>query len=255
VADYVEIEAAKSLPGLRLVLSAGVPGPFGEAARYCFDVKKIPYARVRQVPLASDAALRAWTAQTSAPVAVYEDERPRSSWVEIVELAERLAPEPALIPADPEQRMRAWGLCHEIAGEGGFGWQRRLMLIHGAVTANADPGGVMAHLGRKYGYTAETGTAAAARSAEILRRLSAQLLAQQKAGSRYFVGAALSAADLYWAAFALMLEPLPEADCPLPAMLRAAYVAPPPVRDAAHPILLAHRDFVYRAHLGLPLDF
>lgn len=255
MADYLEIEAAKALPGLRLVLSAGVPGPFGEAARYCFEVKKIPYVRVRQVPLASDAALRAWTAQTSAPVAVYEDERPRSSWVEIVELAERLAPEPALIPRDPEQRVRTWGLCHEIAGEGGFGWQRRLMMIHGAVAANADPGGVMAHLGRKYGYTPQTGAAAAERSAEILRTLSAQLLAQHRAGRRYFVGDALSAADLYWAAFALMLEPLPEADCPLPAMLRTAYVAPPPVRDAAHPILLAHRDFVYRAHLGLPLDF
>jgi glutathione S-transferase len=211
--------------------------------------------RVRQVPLASDAALLAWTAQTSAPVAVYEQERPRSSWVEIVELAERLAPAPPLLPHDPEQRMRVWGLCHEIAGEGGFGWQRRLMLIHGAVTANADPGGVMAHLGRKYGYTLETGAAAGARSAAILRTLSAQLLAQQRAGSRYLVGRALSAADLYWAAFAIMLDPMPEADCPLPAMLRTAYVAPPPVREAAHPILLAHRDFVYREHVGLPLDY
>jgi glutathione S-transferase len=255
MAEYVEIEAAKTLPGLRLVLSASVPGPFGEAARYCFEAKQIPYVRVRQVPLASDAALLAWTAQTSAPVAVYEDERPRSSWVEILELAERLAPEPSLVPREPEARMRMWGLCHEIAGEGGFGWQRRIMLVHGAVGANADPGGVMAHLGRKYGYTPETGAAAPARSAAILRTLSAQLLAQREAGSRYFVGRALSAADLYWAAFALMLEPLLEADCPLPAMLRAAYVAPPAVREAAHPILLAHRDFVYREHIGLPLDF
>jgi glutathione S-transferase len=255
MAEYVEIEAAKTLPGLRLVLSAGVPGPFGEAARYCFEVKKIPYLRVRQVPLASDAALLAWTAQTSAPVAVFEQERPRSSWVEIVELAERLASEPPLVPRDPETRIRMWGLCHEIAGEGGFGWQRRLMLVHGALAANADPGGVMAHLGCKYGYTPETGAAAAGRSAAILRTLSAQLLAQREAGSRYFVGDALSALDLYWAAFAIMLEPLPEADCPLPGMLRAAYVAPQPVRDAAHPLLLEHRDFVYRRHLDLPLDF
>ena len=255
MAEYVEIEAAKTLPGLRLVLSAGVPGPFGEAARYCLEVKKIPYLRVRQIPLASDAALLAWTAQASAPVAVYEGERPRSSWVEILELAERLAPEPPLTPHDPEQRMRMWGLCHEIAGEGGFGWQRRLMLVHGAVTANADPGGVMAHLGRKYGYTPETGAAAPACSAAILRTLSAQLVAQQKAGSRYLVGDALSAADLCWAAFAILLEPLPEADCPLPAMLRSAYVAPREVREAGHPLLLEHRDFVYHEHVGLPLDF
>jgi hypothetical protein len=229
MADYVEIEAARSMPGLRLVLSAGVPGPFGEAARYCFDVKKIPYVRVRQVPLASDAELLAWTGQTSAPVAAYEQERPRSSWAEILYLAERLASEPALISREPEARMRMWGLCHEIAGDGGFGWQRRLMLVHAAISANADPGGVMAHLGRKYGYTAE-------------------------AGHRYFVGDALSAADLYWAAFATLLEPLPEADCPLPAMLRAGYAAPPPVREAADPVLLERRDFVYRTHIGLPLD-
>jgi hypothetical protein len=37
-------------------------------------------------------------------------------------------------------------------------------------------------------------------------------------------------------------------------MLRTAYVAPPPVRSAAHPLLLEHRDFVYRTHLRLPLD-
>ena len=255
MADYIEIEAARSLPGLRLVLSAGVPGPFGEAARYCFEVKKIPYVRVRQVPLASDAALLAWTAQTSAPVAVYGQERPRSSWVEIIHLAEGLAPEPPLIPHDPEQRMRMWGLCHEIAGDGGFGWQRRLMMVHGAVNANADFGGVMSHLGRKYVYSPETGAAAPARSAAILRTLSARLVAQKKAGSRYFVGDALSAADLYWAAFAIMLEPLSEADCPLPAMLRPAYVAPKEVREAAHPLLLEHRDFVYHEHIGLPLDF
>jgi glutathione S-transferase len=255
MAEYVEIEAARSMPGLRLVLSAGVPGPFGEAARYCFEVKKIPYLRVRQIPLASDAALLAWTAQTSAPVAVFERERPRSSWVEILYLAERLSSHPPLVPALPEQRMRMWGLCHEIAGDLGFGWQRRLMMVH-AMTASGAPGAeVMAHLGRKYGYSAETGAAAGECSAEILRTLSAQLVAQQKTGSRYFVGDALSAADLYWAAFATMLEPLPEADCPLPAMLRAGYAAPKEVRDAAHPILLEHRDFIYREHIGLPLDF
>jgi glutathione S-transferase len=254
MAEYVEIEAARSLPGLRLVLSAGVPGPFGEAARYCFEVKKIPYLPVRQIPLASDAALLAWTAQTSAPVAVFEQERPRSSWVEIIQLAERLSPKPPLVPARPEERMRMWGLCHEVAGDLGFGWQRRLMLVHTAIASGAAGAEVMAHIGRKYGYSAETGAAAGARSAEILRNLSAQLVAQQQAGSRYFVGDTLSAADLYWAAFATLLEPLPEADCPLPSMLRAGYLAPKEVREAAHPILLEHRDFIYREHIGLPLD-
>ena len=41
----------KSLPGLRLVLTAGAPGaPWTEAAKGIFEVKKIPFARVAQRP-------------------------------------------------------------------------------------------------------------------------------------------------------------------------------------------------------------
>ena len=235
---------------MRLVLTAGVPGPFGEAARYVFDVKKIPYVRVAQIPVQSDDALRAWTAQTSAPVAILDDERPRSSWVEILYLAERLSSTPRLIPQDPTLRMLMFGLAHEICGDGGFGWQRRLMMVH------AQPDGVLAHLGLKYGYTPETGAAAPERSAEILRTLSQTLLAQRERGSRYLVGNELTAVDLHWAAFSPMLEPLPPELCPMPAGLRAAYALPSgAVRDAADPLLLEHRDFIYRDHIGLPLDF
>ncbi len=255
MADYLDIDAARSLPGLRLALTAGVPGPFGETARYFFEVKKIPYVRVRQVPMLTDVAMRDWTAQTSAPVAVYEDERPRSSWVGILYLAERLAPAPLLIPEDADERIRMFGLCHEMCGDTGFLWQRRLMLIHTATQAGAD-GGVLAHLGRKYGYSAETGAAASARSAAILRTLSAQLVSQRDRGSRFFVGHALSAADLAWAASSAMLEPLPADVCPMPETLRAGYTPPPgEVCDAADPILLEHRDFIYRERIGLPLDF
>ena len=255
MADYVEIDAARSLPGLRLALTAGVPGPFGEAARYFFEIKKVPYVRVRQVPMVSDVAMRQWTAQTSAPVAVYEDERPRSSWVEILYLAERLAPTPRLIPEHAEDRVRMFGLCHEICGDLGFLWQRRLMLIHTAEQAGGDAGGVLSHLGRKYGYSRATGEAATARSAAILRTLSAQLRAQRDRGSRFFVGDAVSAVDLQWAASSAMLDPLPPEVCPMPDALRAGYTAPPgEVRDAADPVLLEHRDFIYRELIGLPLD-
>jgi len=133
--NYIDIAEARGASGLRLVLTAGVPGPWGESAKYIFHVKKLSYLPVRQTPGESEAALREWTAQTSAPVAVYEDERPRSSWAEILYLAERLAPEPALIPADPEERIEMFGLCHEICGDQGFGWQRRLMLLHPALAS------------------------------------------------------------------------------------------------------------------------
>ena len=37
--EYTEIEDARGLGGMRLVLTAGVPGPFGEAAKAVFHVK------------------------------------------------------------------------------------------------------------------------------------------------------------------------------------------------------------------------
>jgi hypothetical protein len=51
-----------------------------------------------------------------------------------------------------------------------------------------------------------------------------------------------------------MIEPLPEEQCPMPAGLRGLYTATGPVRDALDPALLAHRDFIYREHIGLPVD-
>lgn len=253
--DYIEIKEARDLPGLRLVLTAGVPGPWGEAAKALLHVKELEYVPVRQTPGASDEALRDWTAQTSAPVAVYEDERPRSGWADILFLAERLAPEPRLIPEDLEDRVRMFGLANEVCGEGGFAWQRRLMLLHPMLESGGGAG-PMAAFGRKYGYSPQAGAAAPVRTAEILTALSQQLRRQAERGSRYFIGDALSALDLYWATFAAMLEPLPENLCPMDPGLRHGYtLADPDVLKAADPLLLEHRDFIYREYLELPLDF
>ncbi len=252
---YVGIEEARARGGLRLVLTAGVPGPWGESAKGIFHTKSIAYTPVLQVPGQSDDELRAWTAQSSAPVAMYEDERPRSGWADILFLAEHLAAEPALTPSDPEQRMRMFGLANEICGEGGFGWQRRLMLLHGALASGVSEG-LPALLGRRYGWSQAAGEAASGRTAEILRTLSDQLRAQRERGSRFFVGEDLTALDIYWAAFAAMVEPLPHELCPMNEGMRAAYgLVDPDVRKAADPLLLEHRDFIYQEYLELPLDF
>jgi hypothetical protein len=53
-----------------------------------------------------------------------------------------------------------------------------------------------------------------------------------------------------------MLEPLPQEHCALHPRLRESYaLRDPAVRAAADPILLEQRDFIYRTHLSLPLDF
>ena len=48
MSDYVSVAEARNMPGLRLVLSPGVPGPWTEGIKSIFDVKKIPYVRANQ---------------------------------------------------------------------------------------------------------------------------------------------------------------------------------------------------------------
>lgn len=259
--EYVEVEEARARAGLRLVLTEGVPGPWGEAAKAVFHVKGIPYTPVRQLGGRPNDALRAWTGFDNAPQAVFEGERARTGWAEIVLLAERLAPEPALLPADPRERAWAFGLLHEIAGEMGFAWCRRLQLLHPILQLPEDsvPAPLrqsVARLGAKYGYSPECAAVADRRVVEILSLLSDVLREQQERGHPVFVGGALSAVDLYWAAFAAMLQPLPPEQCPMDDMLRGGYtLADREALAAADPLLLAHRDRIYRDRLTLPLDF
>jgi len=255
--NYVEVAAARDMPGLRLVLSPGVPGPWSEAAKGIFYVKKLTYIPVRQ-NMGSDPALRAWTAQDSAPVAVYNDERPRSTWIEQLYLAERLGPNPALVPPAIDDRIQMFGLCNELCGENGFGWSKRLLMFHtnlntpGLSEKERAPSRTFA---AKYGYSPELAEAALARTVEILRTLSNRLQEQRGRGSRYFIGGQLSALDIYWAAFCAIINPLPEDLCPMTPMMRKTYTnTNPAIAAAASPILYEHRDFIYHEYLELPVD-
>lgn len=252
--EYVEVEAARDMAGLRLVLTAGVPGPWGEAAKGIFHVKRLGFVAVRQVAAGPNTALREWTCQTSAPVAIWNDERPRTTWVDQLFLAERLAPEPALIPSDPRDRARMFGLAHEICGEEGLGWCRRLMMLDHTFHEPAPPEAqkrAARAIGAKYGYSEAAAAAAPGRVAQVLGLLAVQLAEQQGRGREFLIGDHLSALDIYWATFAAMVAPLPAALCPMPERLRENYTLVP-APDSA---LLAHRDRIYRDSLPTPLDF
>ncbi len=163
--EFIDTAQAKQRPGLRLVTVGGVPSPWSESAKGIFHVKKIPFAGVRFSP--ADAELQAWTGCDNAPVALFEDEKPCSGWADILLLAERLRPEPRLIPEDPEQRAWFFGLAHEICGEMGLGWSRRLHGIHESVdteTAVGFPLGIAKYLGPKYGYRPDNKAEAQRRS-------------------------------------------------------------------------------------------
>src|SRR5262245_10470046 len=242
------------MPGLRLVLTRDVPGPWGEAAKYFFAVKKLAYTPVEQIAGGENPELRAWTGQTSAPVAAWNDEPPVWAMSDILELAERLAPEPALIPAKADERVWMYGLFREITGRQGLGWSLRLMMFDVNLQGAPEERKLLA---RRYGYT-KPGAAdgAAARVAQILRLLADQLRAQRARGSRYLVGDGLSGADLAWAAFSNMCAPLPHAQCPMSDFMRSMYTCKElRVVSALDPILLEHRDRLFRDAIGLPLDF
>jgi glutathione S-transferase len=257
-AEYVDAERARAMPGLRLALTTGVPGPWGEAAKGVFHAKKISFVRVAQTAGADNDALYAWTGYRNAPVAVYEDEPPRTAWAEILWLAERLAPEPSLLPADPDDRVRCLGLAEELLGVGGFGWNRRLMLLRpGMGDSDTPPEAMRATLGRmarQYGYSRAAADSAPRRVTQILGVLSRQLSAQRAKGRRYLIGERLSAVDVYWAAMAGMVAPLPADVCAMPEMMRGFYGNQgPEIAAALDPALLEHRDRIYREHMEFPL--
>ena len=260
MAEWIDVEKARDLPGLRLVLTAGAPGPWGESAKGVFRVKGIPFARVRQDAGAPNDALFAWTGHRNAPIAVYRDEPGRTGWVEILFLAERLAPSaPSLIPADPAARALMFGLSHELMSEQGFGWCRRLLLLkQGMGDADEPPEALRPILGRmlvQYGYSRAAAAAALPRVISILRLLSERLQASKRAGHAYLMGPSLTAVDIHWAAMAAMVAPLPHALCPMNEMMRGTYTAMDPLlREALDPALLAHRDMIYERHLELPVE-
>jgi glutathione S-transferase len=252
--EYVSVDDAIARSGLRMVVVGGVPSPWGEAAKGILHIKRIPWCAVR---LSYDSEpLKLWAGQRSGPVAIYDEERPRSGWAEILLLAERLAPEPALLPADAAERALAFGLAHEICGEGGLGWSRRLQMVHAGLQGQ---GGFVpraaVYLSKKYGHSPAAGAAAADRVAALLRMLAARLHAQRAQGRDGYVGERLSAVDVYSATFMAMFRPLPAEQCAMDAATRQAFEFREPVTEAAlDPILLAHRDRMYAEHLELPLS-
>lgn len=247
---YVPIAEARNLKGLRLVMAAGVPGPWGVAAKAILDVKGLPYTPVAQVAGEPNTDLMEWTGQNNAPIIVYNDERARSGWAEILLLAERLQPEPALIPASPEQRALMLGLSHEICGEQGLGWAARLVLF------------ILQEQAGETGYTAlksryssgETLEQCVARVNAIVGMLERQMERQAQAGSDYLIGDSLTALDLYWMAFSNLLDPMAPDLCEMPDFYRQIGPAIVPQLSGPVPeILLAQRDRTARRHLPLPL--
>lgn len=269
--NYVTIAEARQMSGLRMVLGAyPIPGPWRESCKGVFWVKGLKYTPVKSANAgASDLAigmndsqseLIEWTGQSSAPVVAWNDELPRSSWIDQLNLAERLQPEPPLVPATLDERVRMFGLANELLGENGLVWVKRLLMVDGplkSLPATDPQRGFFEFLGRKYGYTPAAAERATLRIIDILNALAAQLDGQRAAGKRYLIGDRLSALDIYWAACCAILDPMPAERCPMADAFRAGPYgnSDPRIDKALTPALRAHRDFIYETHLELPVVF
>jgi glutathione S-transferase len=241
-------------PGLRIVLVKGMPSPWGQAAKTIFEIKGLDYVAAPWLPGEPNSDIVAWGGEASAPIVAWAKEKPIYRWIDILYLAERLAPQPALIPAHATQRAVMIGLSHEICGEMGIGWNRRLQLFAPAyVSGNPTPG--ISRMGGKYGYNENDAKAAGERTAASLKALAEQLKSQYARGMRYFIGDALSALDIYWTAFANLLDPLPKEQCPMPEAFRPGFtVSDPVVKAALDPLLLEHRSRIYHEYFRNPME-
>ena len=252
--DYVSVAEARNMPGLRLALSAGTPGPWGEAAKAVLKVCEVPFIPVRQHIMQANEELVEWTGFRNAPVAIYNDEPGVAGWIEILMLAERLGSGPSLLPDDELDRMMALGISAEICSPGGFGWERRLSMM--SPDRPLPAGGGQDFMSRAYGVREGAAGTATPRVIAILKGLARQLEKQRAAGSGYLVGDRLTAPDIYWACFSQLAGPMPEELCPMGPDMRAIYsYITPEIAAAIDPALIQHRDMVWQRHIGLPMEF
>ena len=209
---YVSVEEAIGRRGLRMVVVGDVPSPWGEAAKGILHIKGIEWVAVR---LAYDSEpLKQWAGQRSGPVR---------------DLRRTNGPAPAgpkfccspngwrRAAAHPGRRGRAgagFGLAHEICGEGGLGWSRRLQLVHAGLNdAAAFPNASPNIWPRSTATAPRRAPPPAPRVAELLRMLAARLKAQQRREAATTSAIPSTAVDVYSATFTAMFGPLPPEQC------------------------------------------
>ncbi len=253
--DYIGPAQARQQSGLRLALTVGVPAPYSMSARAILDLRGVPYVPVAQMPAAENADLKDWTGHRNAPVAMYNEEAPRVGWLDILNLAQRLGSGASLVPDDLDERMLMIGLTNELIGENGWVWNMRLIMLGMGGPERAAEAAKVNPMYAEYGYSELAREAALAKAQNVFARFGDHAREQRASGSRYLIGGHLSALDVYWAYFSQLLDPLPEAQCPMPRGLRKSYTLGGELLGEYDPILIEYRDHMFANHLPLPLTF
>ncbi|HAK52232.1 MAG TPA: hypothetical protein DCM54_10080 [Gammaproteobacteria bacterium] len=243
----VDINQAVEADGLRIVIVKDMPSAWGVAAKAMIEYKALDCVYTHFIPRTDNKALRDWAGTHSAPVVAGNDQPPVNRWNDILLLLERIAPEKPLVPEDPKERIQMFGIGHELCGELGLGWNRRLDMTR------PPEGTELSALAKKYGFREPDVSLANGRVVALMQELASILKAQQVQGSDFFVGQSITATDFYWAAFSNFVAIQPPELCPMNPIARP-YFENPEVKAAIDPILIEHRDRIMQNHFKLPLE-
>lgn len=253
--EYVKPEDARGMKGLRLVLTQAAFGPWGQAVKKMLEYKGLSYIPVAQQAGGANEELVEWTGTRNAPTIIYNEEPPLTRWFDQIPFVEKLEPTPPLLPIESASRIEVFGIIHEIGGEWGLGWCRRLMMFNDIDVTTKKSGGSLAPnmstMMNQYGFATQNAESAPARVADIIKTFAHRLKDQRAKGSRFFVGSQLTAADIYWAAFSYMIELLPDEIAPMPEEMRKLRECrDPTILAAKDPILIEHRTEMFTKYLG-----
>ena len=175
-------------------------------------------------------------------------------------LAERLDGAVSLVPDDDERRARMFGLSHEILGEGGLGWSVRLLLTHRSLATDGREGWpkpVAEYLAPALRLRAR----ARISGARPRHRGAAPPRPNARGEPRCVTTATFSAprptaVDVHAAVALAVIDPLPEAQCPMLAPVRHAFeTLDQEVKEAVSPALREHRALMFERHLVLPVRY
>ena len=252
--EYVNPSEVINADGLRLVLVQHMPSPWGQATKAMMEYKGLSYMAAPWEGGGANEELIAWAGNNGAPIVAWNDEEPINRWDDILLLLERLAPQKPLLPESREDRALVLGLSHEICGQLGLAWNRRLSMFSPMVASGQVPEGFVL-MAKRYGSTEEDVARADERQIATLKVLSDRLKVQQSAGSEFFVGNSVSAVDFYWASFSNLFDLLSPEKCPMPEQARPMFSGiAESVRAAVDPILIAHRDRIMAEHFKIPME-
>lgn len=254
------VKTAKKTSAVCLVLTENVCNPFCETIKSIFRYKNIPFIGINQ----NDVKDGAYTGNVTAPQAIWENVAPRITNLEILIEAENRHPNPRLLPNDGMDRALCLGLCQEIGGPYGFCYHVRsfrMLETWGLPYKTSGDASNVGSMGYKYGATDEVYDNAPQRMVNILNVLSKQLHKQLKENdSHYYIGNQVTAVDIYSAWAMAMVSP-EFYDCegtiaPIPFFQKYTWSAENYVGtkweqtfNAVDPILLQHRDMMFKNHL------